>query len=85
MADKIIDGDSVDWTRKSTANKLKGTTKYQHLIDGNARELDIRDYGHKDPVNFLTTVRKVARDRGLKFRTSILGPHTVLFQVTGKR
>jgi hypothetical protein len=61
----------------------QGITKYQHLLDGNARELKIADYGFTSPVNFLITLRKVARDRGLTFRTSVVDDKTVAFQITG--
>jgi hypothetical protein len=85
MRDKIVDGDSYAWEKRGGDHGRKGYTRYQHLLDGNAREIKIADYGSVDPVNFLTALRKVARDRGLAFRTKIVDVETVAFQVTGKR
>ncbi len=86
MADRLVDGASYDWTPSHLGGaRSKGKTRYQHLLDGNARELDIYDYGYTSPRNFLVTLRKVARDRGMTFRTKTVNYHTVGFQVTGHR
>ncbi len=86
MADKIVDGDTYDWTPNHMGGAAnKGKTKYQHLLDGNARVVDIRDYGHHDPTNFLIAVRRVARDRGFTYRAKVVDSRHAAFQVTGKR
>ena len=81
MPDMIVDGDTYPWNSRDAK---KGTTRYVHLLDGNARELDITDYGYTVPENFLIMLRKLCRDRGFTFRTSVVDDKTVAFQVTGR-
>jgi hypothetical protein len=87
MADKIVDGETYDWSTERTGGgrTAKGYTKYLHLLDGKARELDIYDYGHTNPVNFLIALRRVARVHGLAAKTKVVDDHTVAFQITGRR
>ena len=82
MTDKIVNPDNYDWSN-DPANK--GKTKYQHLLDGNCREVDMRDYGHKNVTNFAITLRKTASVKGFTCRCKVLDDYTVIFQVTGKR
>jgi hypothetical protein len=82
MADKIVNPDNYDWSGQS---REKGKTKYLHLLDGNAREIDVREYGHTNPANFAVILRTTARRKGLVARCIILDDNTVVFQVTGKR
>jgi len=83
MSDKIVNPDDYDWT--PTGKSGKGRTKYRHLLDGNAREIDIRDYGYDRVDTFRITLANAARTNGLKSRAKKLDDYTLLFQVTGKR
>lgn len=81
MADKIVNPNDYDWS-KSPSNK--GRTKYRHLLDGNAREIDIRDYGYDSVDNFRIVLRNAARTNGLNSRAKKIDAYTLLFQVTGE-
>lgn len=80
--DKIVNPNDYDWS-KEPANK--GKTKYQILLDGNCREVDIRNWGHADSTNLAIVLRNLARTKGLTYQCKVLDEFTVLFQVTGKR
>lgn len=85
MADEIVDPDSVDWSRSVAAKSGKGKTRYQHLLDGNCRIINIAEYGHTVPKNMLGVLNSLARKRGLDKRGQILNDHQVLFQVLKPR
>lgn len=82
MPDKIVNPDDYDWTKNSSN---RGYTKYQHLLDGNAREINIRDYGYTNLDNFRIMITSAARKQNLVTRSKKLDKYTLLFQVTGKR
>jgi hypothetical protein len=80
VADKIVT--DPDW---SIRNSTKGHTKYKHLLDGNAREIDIRDYGYTVVENFRIMVTALARRNGLVSHSRKMDMHHLLFQVVGER
>lgn len=80
MADKIVNPDEVDWS-----GKYKPPSKYAHLMDGQARELNIRDYDHTNVDNFRITLTAIARKNGLLSRSKKISDFKLIFQVIGKR
>lgn len=82
MTDKIISPDDSRWDRSPSK---KGETKYRHLLDGNARELNIHDYGYDNVEHFRIAITNTARLNGLMSRSRKINDHTLLFQVTGVR
>lgn len=80
MPDRIVR--NPDW---SFTNSTKGKTKYKHLLDGNAREIDIRDYGFDNIDSFRVTITTTARINGYISRSRKVDEWHLLFQVTGKR
>jgi hypothetical protein len=82
MRDEIVNPDDYNWDHRGSS---KGQTKYRHLLDGQARKIDIRDYGYTVVENFRVMITATARNNGLKSRSMKLDNYTLLFQVTGKR
>ena len=82
MTDKLISADDPRWKE---SNPTKGSTRYRHLLDGNARELDCRDYDYNDVDNFRIAISHAARVNGLKSRSHKVSEYILLFQVTGER
>lgn len=83
MADQIINPDDYDWV---SGNLRKGFTRYRHLLDGNARLLNLDDYPQfANLENMRVTLTAAARKNGLKSRSKSLSETQLLFQVTGRR
>ena len=82
MADKIVNPNNYDWQK---VPRNKGVSKYDHLLDGNAREIDVRDYNYDEVANFRIMIMSLVRNRNLVARSMKLNDYTLLFQVTGKK
>jgi hypothetical protein len=82
MADKIVNADDYDWSPSGT----KGVTKYRHLLDGNARILNLSDYPQFASLeNMRLTLNAAARVNGLRARSKSLNSEQLLFQIIGKK
>ncbi len=82
MPDKIVNPDSYDW---SGTGRTPVTGKYDHLMDGNCREIDRRDYdGPENSKIMLTSLRRRARQLKLRSRGIVLDRNIAVFQTLGR-